>query len=69
MDSVGFMIRNWSANGAYIYVAETPAKAVPETGWPLGPGDVVDISVKAGQAYYASASLDDADLRIVKGGQ
>lgn len=69
IDSVGFMLRNWSTNGAIIYVAETPAKAVPATGWPLGPGDVVDISVKAGQAYYASATLDGADLRIVKGDQ
>lgn len=68
-DSVGFMLRNWSSNGAIIYVAETEAKAVPAKGWPLGPGDVIDVSVKAGQAYYASSTVDGADLRIVKGGQ
>lgn len=64
---IGFMCRNWSSNGATIYVSETQANAVPGKGWPLGPGDTFDISVKGGQTWYASSSIDGADLRILEG--
>lgn len=68
-ESVGFLVKNWSVNSAVVYIAETPAKATAGTGFPLAPGDSFDVSVKAGQTYYATATVDGADLRIVKGGQ
>lgn len=68
-ESVGFLIKNWSSNGAIVYIAETQAKATTGLGFPLAPGDSFDVSVKAGQTYYATATVDGADLRIVKGGQ
>jgi len=68
-ESVGFLVKNWSSNGAVVYVAETTAKATPSLGFPIAPGDTFDVSVKAGQAYYASSSINGADLRIIKGGE
>lgn len=69
VDGVGFLVKNWSANGAVVYIAETAVKATSATGFPLAPGDSFDVSVKAGQAYYATATIDGADLRVVKGGE
>lgn len=69
VDEVGFLVKNWSSNGAVVYVAETAGKATTSKGFPLAPGDSFDVSVKAGQAYYATATIDGADLRIVKGGE
>jgi hypothetical protein len=69
VDGVGFLVKNWSINGAIVYVAETSAKAIPAKGFPVSPGDCFDVSVKAGQAYYASSTVDGADLRIIKGGE
>lgn len=69
VNSVGFLVKNWSSNGAVVYVAETPAKATSALGFPLAPGDSFDVSVKAGQTYYATASINGADLRIVRGGE
>lgn len=66
-DQIGFMIRNWSSNGANIYWSTDPLKAVPSLGWPLSPGDVSSISVRGGQAIYASSDIDGADLRLVEG--
>lgn len=67
VDNIGFQVRNWSSNGAVVYVSETQANAVPARGWPLGPGDVLSISVKGGQTWYASSTVDGADLRILEG--
>jgi len=67
IDSIGWQVRNWSSNGAIVYVSETASKAVPALGYPLGPGDVLSISVKGGQTWYASASINGADLRILEG--
>jgi archaellum component FlaG (FlaF/FlaG flagellin family) len=67
VDNIGFQVRNWSSNGAIVYVSETQANAVPARGWPLGPGDVLSISVKGGQTWYASSTVDGADLRILEG--
>lgn len=67
VDNIGFQMRNWSSNGATVYVAEQQAKATPTLGWPCGPGDVLSISVKGGQTWYASSDIDGADLRILEG--
>lgn len=66
-DQIGFMIRNWSANGANIFWSTDVSKATPAQGWPLSPGDVSSISVRGGQAVYASSDVDGADLRLVEG--
>lgn len=67
VDNIGFQMRNWSSNGAIVYVAEDQAKATAALGWPCGPGDVLSISVKGGQTWYASADKDGADIRILEG--
>lgn len=69
VNSVGFLVKNWSTNGAVVYVAETLAKATLGAGFPLAPGDSFDVSVRAGQTYYATASINGADLRIIRGGE
>lgn len=67
IDNIGFQMRNWSANGAIVYVAETQAKATPALGWPCAPGDVLSISVRGGQTWYASSNINGADIRILEG--
>jgi hypothetical protein len=67
VDNIGFQLRNWSTNGAIVYISTDPLKAVPSLGYPMGPGDVVSISVKGGQAWFASANINGADLRILEG--
>lgn len=66
-DNIGYQLRNWSANGAVVYVAETQAKATPALGWPCAPGDVLSVSVKGGQTWYISSNIDGADVRILEG--
>lgn len=66
-DQIGFMIRNWSSNSANIFWSTDISKATPTEGYPLAPGDVASISVRGGQAVYASSDVDGADLRMVEG--
>lgn len=64
---IGFILKNWSQAGQVIYISEQSAKANPTVGYPISPGGNVAVSVKGGQAWYASASADGADLRILEG--
>jgi hypothetical protein len=65
---IGFLVKNWSSNGALIYVSEDPSK-IPNQAWVLTPGETFDISVKSGQTWYTASTVDGANLRIVRGEQ
>lgn len=68
VDGIGFLVKNWSSNGALIYISEDPTK-IPSQAWVLTPGETFDISVKGGQTWFAASSIDGANLRIVRGEQ
>jgi hypothetical protein len=66
-DRLGVVIRNWSTTDT-VYVAETPLKATPGLGYPLGPGESLGLDLQAGQEVYGVADPTSADIRVMQAG-
>lgn len=67
VDRAAIAIKNWSTSGT-IYVAETPAKANQNNGWPIGPKDALGLDIQAGVELYATAVDGPCDIRVIESG-
>ena len=66
-DRNSLVVKNWSTSGI-IYLSETAAKAVPATGWPVGPKDALGIEIQAGVTIYATSDGATCDIRLIESG-
>lgn len=65
-DREGLVIKNFSGNT--LYIAETLAKAITGTAYPLSPGESLGMDLASGAELYAVADSGTIDVRIAEAG-
>lgn len=66
-DRSGLVIKNFSS--AFLYVAESAAKANSAVGYPIGAGESLAFDLQAGQEIYGVAGSGTIDVRSAQAGE